>query len=603
MKQIASAYTYNKTSGVIILSGLTIDRDQLLLVVNTTRNVTYYNFADSATTLQSYVNPSVYKGFYDGGGMYNIGDIVQTDGDPYGTAGGFFIRLQAPNAGYAPAVGGGTNSHWAPTSASGATITLNASVVSSASSHNNADALTIYYDDQVSSGVVNVFGKDQNSTATPQIPVISYDEGIGTAQNGYVVPVQISNVGGHISEANPLPVKFGDFWEEPLNLKPNIENSLGGSNGVGLLSVGGQGYTDPLNIPPIHVVSKETNELPYIKANINITKTGVGAILLTNIFMRRVGQYKYQSVSGWAGGEDEVYVEIELKADGGNQWLWQASSLGGFAQFVGQIAYAYPQNFPQSGGFNPADALPPTVYWVASTGCTGTMTVSYEQPSIQPITALDLGAKADAVATTDTGTFSVIALIKRGLQNWTSLLSKIPTLVSGRIPVDGSGVTQPVSGTATPSLPSGNIYSGDPYPAGTKIIPVGGWTDEQDGAHWQALTLTESGHLYTYTLLAPSTNLVGSVSPAQGTTVTNTNFTSITPSTSLVSAVAGRRVLSVFNEGTGVLYISGGGTCTTTSYQVRLGVGEYWEAPAGQLSLAHSAVFATAGTARVTQVT
>ena len=92
-------------------------------------------------------------------------------------------------------------------------------------------------------------------------------------------------------------------------------------------------------------------------------------------------------------------------------------------------------------------------------------------------------------------------------------------------------------------------------------------------------------------------------SPAQGTTVTNSNFTSITPSTSLVSAVAGRRVLSVFNEGTGVLYISGGGTCTSASYQIRLGVNEYWEAPAGQLSLAHSAVFGTTGTARVSQVT
>lgn len=93
------------------------------------------------------------------------------------------------------------------------------------------------------------------------------------------------------------------------------------------------------------------------------------------------------------------------------------------------------------------------------------------------------------------------------------------------------------------------------------------------------------------------------ISPAQGTTVTNTTFTSITPSTPLVSAVADRRVLSVFNEGPGLLYISGGGTCTTTSYQVRLGVGGYFECPAGQISLAHSAVFATTGTARVSQVT
>lgn len=64
-----------------------------------------------------------------------------------------------------------------------------------------------------------------------------------------------------------------------------------------------------------------------------------------------------------------------------------------------------------------------------------------------------VGSKSDAAASTDTGTFSLIALVKRGLQNWTTLLSRIPALVSGRIPVDGSGVTQPISGTVTATGP------------------------------------------------------------------------------------------------------------------------------------------------------
>ena len=42
----------------------------------------------------------------------------------------------------------------------------------------------------------------------------------------------------------------------------------------------------------------------------------------------------------------------------------------------------------------------------------------------------DLGAQADAVATTDTGSFSVIAFIKRGMQNWTSLLARIPSALT-----------------------------------------------------------------------------------------------------------------------------------------------------------------------------
>jgi hypothetical protein len=92
------------------------------------------------------------------------------------------------------------------------------------------------------------------------------------------------------------------------------------------------------------------------------------------------------------------------------------------------------------------------------------------------------------------------------------------------------------------------------------------------------------------------------VYPQQGTTVSNTNFTSTTASTTLVSAVAVRESLTVFNEGAGNLHISPGATCTTISYQVRLSAGDYWECPQGQLSLLHSAVFATAGTARVCQV-
>ena len=42
----------------------------------------------------------------------------------------------------------------------------------------------------------------------------------------------------------------------------------------------------------------------------------------------------------------------------------------------------------------------------------------------------DLGTQADAAATTDTGTFSVIAFIKRGMQNWTTFLSRIPAALT-----------------------------------------------------------------------------------------------------------------------------------------------------------------------------
>jgi len=88
----------------------------------------------------------------------------------------------------------------------------------------------------------------------------------------------------------------------------------------------------------------------------------------------------------------------------------------------------------------------------------------------------------------------------------------------------------------------------------------------------------------------------------QGTTVTTSNFTSTTPSTVLANFNATREVLTIFNEGAGNLHICAGATCTTIAYQVRLSAGDYYEVPNHQTTITHSAVFATAGTARVTQV-
>lgn len=92
------------------------------------------------------------------------------------------------------------------------------------------------------------------------------------------------------------------------------------------------------------------------------------------------------------------------------------------------------------------------------------------------------------------------------------------------------------------------------------------------------------------------------INNSQGTTVTQSSFTSTTSSTSLVASSASRKTLTVFNEGGGTLYVSAGSTCTTTAYQVRLSSGDYWECPSNQTSLAHTAVFASTGSARVTEI-
>jgi len=166
-----------------------------------------------------------------------------------------------------------------------------------------------------------------------------------------------------------------------------------------------------------------------------------------------------------------------------------------------------------------------------------------------------------------------------------------------------SATSLPVSLGSLPALVAGTAQIGSVTASISGTVPIS----------ISSVTVGNSVTIGSLPALAAGTNQIGSVTAsisntaitvysAQGTTVTNSNFTSLTSSTSLVSAVAGRKALSVFNEGAGNLHISPNATCTTISYQVRLSSGDYWECPQGQLSLAHTAVFATAGTARITEV-
>jgi hypothetical protein len=180
--------------------------------------------------------------------------------------------------------------------------------------------------------------------------------------------------------------------------------------------------------------------------------------------------------------------------------------------------------------------------------------------------------------------------------------------ISGTVPVSGTffQATQPASITTLPALVAGTAQIGSVtasisnFPA-TQAISIASVTIG-NSITIGSLPALVAGTAQIGSVTASISNTVVTFYPSQGTSVSNTNFTSITASTSLVSAVAGREVITVFNEGAGNLHISPGATCTTISYQVRLSAGDYWECPQGQLSLAHTAVFATAGTARVTEV-
>ena len=70
-------------------------------------------------------------------------------------------------------------------------------------------------------------------------------------------------------------------------------------------------------------------------------------------------------------------------------------------------------------------------------GSTDVSALNKETTQVQIRTAVqnidtDLGTAADAAATTDTGAFTIVSLLKRGLQRWTSLLDRMPASLGGK---------------------------------------------------------------------------------------------------------------------------------------------------------------------------
>jgi hypothetical protein len=218
--------------------------------------------------------------------------------------------------------------------------------------------------------------------------------------------------------------------------------------------------------------------------------------------------------------------------------------------------------------------------------------------------------------------------------------NKLPALVAGKIPVSGTVALDSASLDALENIsvtfPATQNVSVSNFPA-TQPVTDNGGSLTVDGTVTAAITVTDinnvpnavgvnfrlpvsitdadsslGGVQYVGALqdgdglvfgLDRSFPVSGTVTtyPQQGTTGANTNFSDIT-SAELAPAVANRESLTVYNEGPGTLFINVGGSCSTTSYQVRLFSGEYWECPQGQQAMAHSAIFQSAGTARVTQV-
>jgi hypothetical protein len=180
-----------------------------------------------------------------------------------------------------------------------------------------------------------------------------------------------------------------------------------------------------------------------------------------------------------------------------------------------------------------------------------------QQVSIADGADVALGAKADAAATTDTGTFSLIALFKRLL-----------TLVSAGFIVRGPATQDTVLAVAS-----------------TQPVIIAG----------------KNGN----TIRVPQLN-TGSVLQVQHYTaksVDRQNFSALV-ATQVYASVDTRTGISIYNEGPGDLLILLGtvgdvGTISATNYTIKIPAGGYYETPFGAYAGTLQAMFLAAGTARM----
>ena len=250
--------------------------------------------------------------------------------------------------------------------------------------------------------------------------------------------------------------------------------------------------------------------------------------------------------------------------------------------------------------------------WDRIKATAGVLQVSTTPASGSPATPVSIadgsdvaeGARADAAATTDAGTFSLIALVKRLLQKWTTQLPA--ALVSGRLDVNigASPATVPVSAAALP-LPAGaatettlstRLSEGDfDSKAGSLTEAAPGTDTASSGLNGRLQRIAQ--RLTSLIALLP-TALVGgrldvnvgagtvSTTPTQGT-LTDRSGTITLGGTAqtLAAASATRKYLLIENlDLTNPLWINFTTAAVQSQPSIRLGVGGSFSMEAGFIS-------------------
>jgi hypothetical protein len=390
------------------------------------------------------------------------------------------------------------------------------------------------------------------------------------------------------------------------------------------LDGGGGGFT--------HNLSLSTSNSPFYASN----STAAGLIVFNDKFPNSsldTTAYRFSNTALNAGSTGTYvlslrngdikhrYVRVEITGGGGGGWSGRFDSY----KSLGLVSRVSAQSRIENR--------------VPIAGVVDINSCTRELPVNDSALISSVGTTSEAAAISDLAVSSISGLFRRLLQRLTTLLPANLTVSSTRLLVDGSGVTQPVSLASVPShavTGSGSFTAAQATAANLNatVVGSGSFTAAQATASnlkTQAQILDSAGSLLTYaatgTAGTPGVDVVSIQGVSSGVAVavsgpvtdtqlrassipvsdrgsvgqaTVTTFTS-TSSLVLMASNSARKLLTVFNEGAGILYLLyGAGTATTANYSVRIGSGDYLEIE--KYTGAVTGIFGTTGTARVTEI-
>jgi hypothetical protein len=189
------------------------------------------------------------------------------------------------------------------------------------------------------------------------------------------------------------------------------------------------------------------------------------------------------------------------------------------------------------------------------------------------------------------------------IEDATTRGQRLTITASNAMKVDGSAVTQPVSGTITANAGTGNfnvVGTGtDNTTNSTAKLPV-----LPARANTAAPAWTDGNMVPLSTDTAGALRVTGSLTVSKSSTSAITSVAGSTSNTSILASNTSRISATVYNATNKTMYLAMSSTASTSSYSVQISADAYWELPVDYTG-AISAVWASgvSGNALVTELT